>query len=311
MRVFITGGTGFVGSHVARRLVREGHAVHLLVRPTASYERISDIQDAVTIHLGDVIEKETLSKAISLSNPEYIFHFANAGVYGGISASAERLQEVNVGGLLNLLDALRPYPYKAFVNVGSSSEYGIKTVPMREDDVCAPVNAYGISKLQATECASAEAKEHKKPIATFRLFSPYGPYDDSSRLIMQAIRNLSSKSVFRLPHPDAMRDYVYIDDVVDVLVQAAQNLNEHAGEVFNVGSGHMVRAAEVVQNIATELAAEAFLATLPKPEGPLGPQESPCWVADMEKTKNAFHWSAQVPLTEGLHRTIVWSRLQV
>jgi len=215
--------------------------------------------------------------------------------------------EVNVQGLENLLTALRPHSYTAFVNIGSSSEYGFKTAPMREDDTCDPASAYAASKLAATELATAEAKEYGKPIATFRLFSPYGPADDPSRLIMQAIRNLASKTSFRLPHPDAVRDYVYIDDVVDLLVSAPGQIEGKKGELFNVGSGKEVHAMRVVEIIAQKLHAEDFLRALSLPKGSLGPTESPSWAADMKKTAETFSWAARVNISDGLDRTIDWA----
>lgn len=306
MKAFLTGATGFVGSHVARKLVKSGVEVHILARKDSSFVRLNDVRSELTIHLGEMTDAESIARAVSAARPDRIFHFANAGVYGGISTSSERLTEVNTAGLVNLLVALRALEYEAFVNIGSSSEYGLKTSPMREDDVCEPISVYGTSKLVATRAATVEAMEYEKPIATFRLFSPYGPFDDPSRLIMQATRSLAARTPFRLPHPDAVRDYEYIDDVVDLLTCAAGNIGKHSGEVFNVGSGREVRATEVVETIARLTHTEEFLHILPPNSGSLGESESPRWVADTAKTNKAFSWSARTSLTDGLASTVAW-----
>lgn len=307
MKAFLTGATGFVGSHVARRLVSDGAEVHLMARAGSSLWRIEDICDRVTMHAGDVTDHARLKEIAQDVRPDIIFHFANAGVYGGVSATPQQLMGVNGIGLANLLEAFRDIPYRSFVNIGSSSEYGIQESPMRETDSCQPMNAYGITKLAATLAATLEAKSNQKPVATFRLFSPFGPYDDPSRLIMQASRNLSARVPFRMPHPDSVRDYIYIDDAVDLLVQVAPQIEKYPGEVFNLGSGTETHVTDVLAEIARLTGAGDFLATLPPGGGPLGMSESPRWVADMTKTYEAFGWKPKLSVAEGLAITVPWA----
>lgn len=307
MRAFLTGATGFVGSHVAHRLVQDGVEVHVLVRDVSSLGRLYDIYDKITLHEGDVTDIESLKRAASLALPEHIYHFANAGVYGGVSASPQRLQEVNTIGLMNLLEAFREIPYSACINVGSSSEYGPKNTPMQEDDVCNPVNAYGISKLAATQTALLEAVLFGKPISTFRLFSPFGPHDDASRLVSKALNHFSGgEPPMRFPHKDAMRDYIYIDDVTDLLVLAANTLKAHQGEVFNVGTGVETPVHDVLSLIARTMGSEASLPSYPEEANTLPFGESPRWVADMEKTFTAFPWRPKHSVEQGIQKTIAW-----
>jgi len=308
MRVFVTGATGFVGSHMVRRLLMEGADVHILARRNSSLVRIEDIVTKLTVHNGDIMDSQSLVEILAKIQPDRIFHFANAGVYGGVSAESEELHRINVTGLENLLNAARSLDYEAFVNIGSSSEYGPKKMPMKEDDECNPVSAYGFSKLQATKLSQQEAVLYQKPIATFRIFSPYGPHDNPSRLIMQAIGHFSSKTQFRTPHKNAVRDYVYIDDVINALVIASGNLKTHTGEIFNLGSGAEVKVWTVLEQLARILNAEAFFEKLVPSNDIVSPTESPCWVADISKLKTTFPWEPTVALEDGLSRVAAWAQ---
>lgn len=301
MKVLVTGATGFVGARFVRHLLMKGDEVHIIARTPSNLGRLQDVADRIMVHEADLTSATLLTEVVSKIPLGRIFHFANQGVHAGDSIPAERFHEVNTQGLANLLEALRPLTYEAFVNVGSSSEYGLTDAPMRESDVCTPVSAYGISKLKATALATAEANEHGKPVATFRIFSPYGPEDDARRLIPTVVRSLKDGSAFMRPHPDAKRDYIYVDDIVELLYDAASVLKEHAGEVFNVGRGEELRADVVVAEIARLMGKS--IDGVPQ-AAILAPTEPARWVADMTKTFAAFSWRPTTSLEEGLTRTI-------
>ncbi|HEY4514280.1 MAG TPA: NAD(P)-dependent oxidoreductase [Candidatus Paceibacterota bacterium] len=303
MRILITGASGFVGSHLARALVARGEDVHIVLRNNSRTWRIDEILPRLSVHRADLTDREEVRRVAAEFKPEIIYHFANAGVYGGISSDFRELFTVNTIGLLNLLESFSGY--RAFINVGSSSEYGLKEEPMRESDRCEPMNFYGVSKLAATLIASLEARLKNSPIATFRLFSPYGPFDDGRRLIARAILACVSREPFNLPHPRAVRDYIFIDDVVDFLAAAPEGVANKKGEVFNLGSGKENHAADVVSLIAKKMGAGDFVAKL-RSSDELGPSESPRWQADMEKTFSAFASRPAHDLENGLARTIEW-----
>jgi len=308
MNVLVTGATGFVGARLVRhlRVSAPKTNIHIIARSTSNTWRLADYLDQITIHEGDVTDLGSLVRAVAISKPTHIYHFANAGVYGGVSATPARLLEVNTIGLAHLLEALRDTPYEGFVNIGSSSEYGLKGAPMRETDSCEPVNAYGISKLAATHLATLEALTYDKSIATFRLFSPFGPQDDASRLISKAIVSMSRGTPMRVPHPDAVRDYVYVDDAVELFADAAKSLARVKGEIFNVGGGIETRVVDVLSIIHGAVGSKS-VGDVPV-VSPLPASESPRWVADMEKTYDAFVWRPKHTVEGGLTKTIAWFR---
>ncbi len=304
-KILITGATGFTGSNLARKLssLDKGEEIHILTRVGSNFWRISDILEKIHNHSVDLLEEEKLKKILWDIQPDYIFHLANTGVYGGISVSDEELVKVNLMGLINLVSALENVSYKGFINVGSSSEYGSKDKPMEETDLCEPMNVYGITKLAATRYASFIAKSQDKPIITFRLFSPFGPYDDHRRLITKTILDVSDNKELSLANPNAVRDYIFIDDVIELFLRAKDKVGDFKGEIFNVGSGKEYKISEVVDLIIKIINPGYKIKWGVAPARPWEPKN---WEADMSKTFSAFKWRPHYSLEEGLKKTIGW-----
>ena len=304
-KILITGTTDFVGSNLLWQLIGGGDEIHILNRRTSNFWRIADLMGRVKNHEIDLLEGKKLSEVIQGIQPDYIFHLANAGVYGGVSSSDADLVKVNLLGLVNLLEALEHIPYQGFINVGSSSEYGLKDGPMRESDICEPVNVYGITKLAATCYASYWGRVKQKPVLTFRLFSPYGPFDDHRRLISRAILESLAGHDLALANPNAVRDYIFIDDVIDLFLEAKDMATAHAGEGFNVGTGKEHAIRDVVDAIARAMKTNAKI-EWGKAAAHAG--EPPKWEADMTKTFAAFTWRPRHSLETGLGEAIRWFR---
>jgi len=174
---------------------------------------------------------------------------------------------------------------------------------MNENDVCRPVNAYGVTKLAATSYASLWGLTRGKPVVTLRLFSPFGPYDDKERLISSLALRIVNDQELALATPHAVRDYIFIDDVVEIAVEATRKARESCGEVFNVGSGKEHTVEHIVHTVVGILGSEKKVQwgnATPRPG------ESRKWEADMEKTFAFFNWRPKYSLEEGLRRTTDW-----
>ena len=248
-KVLVTGATGFVGANLVRRLVREDYEVHIFTRASSNKWRLTDVLSKLNDHTVDLLEENKLKGLIKEIEPEIIFHLAAAGIYGGVHLPEKNLIETNFWGAVNLLNACNDIDYKCFINTGSSSEYGPKKHPMKETDVCEPINMYGITKCAATLYGRFVAKTKDKPIVGFRLFSPYGPYDDKTRLITYAIINALQNNDLNLANPKAVRDYIYIEDILDLYMKSIDKAYKLKGEVFNGGSGSQTTIHYVVNKI--------------------------------------------------------------
>ncbi len=245
-RVLITGGTGFVGSNLARRLVLDGHKVHLIVRPEFTSWRIDEIRNDIILHIIDLCNKEGVKKLVLDLHPEWIFHLA---AYGAYSRQTEMYDIVltNFLGTVNLLTACLTCGFEAFVNTGSSSEYGFKNHAPAENEFLEPNSFYAVSKASSTLFCRYTAQQYNVNVPTLRLYSVYGPYEDPRRLIPQMVINGLHGKYPNLVNQDTARDFIFINDVIDVFLAAAMAQTSEYGEVYNVGSGKQTSLKQLVE----------------------------------------------------------------
>lgn len=300
--VLLTGSTGFTGANLAIKLVNEGYDVHIITRKTSNKWRLSSVLNKLREHVVDLREGDKLKEIVLKIKPNIIFHLATAGIYGGKHLPEKDIVDINMIGTFNLINACREVDYKCFVNTGSSAEYGPKKEKMKESDICEPINMYAITKVASSLYASMIAKIKNKPIINFRLFSPFGPFDDSSRLMTYAITNAIKNKDLELANPEAVRDYIYVGDVVDYYLEAIDKAEQLKGETFNIGSGKEKKISFVIEKIM-ELSSSKSKTLWNKVE----PRkiDAPFWEADMNKTDKAFTVN-RAKFEDALKETIDW-----
>jgi len=300
-RVLVTGATGFVSANLTRRLLQEGANVHLLLRDQSDPWRLADVLDRVQIHRADLREATRLADVMSAVKPDLIYHCAAFGGYPG-ETDFDAIVDTNLRGTINLLQAVSRHSYRCVVHAGSSSEYGMKSAPMKEDDILEPITPYGVTKAAATLYCQMTARATAKPIVTARLFSPYGPYEESGRLIPSVIRACLLGEDPEVTEGRQVRDFVFIDDVVDCLLRLP-DAGLRPGEILNVGSGRQTSVRDVVQRIVE------LTGTSARPRwGTAAPRpyETTTWVADLSKVRSLVGWQPMTDLDEGLRQTIAW-----
>jgi len=301
--ILVTGATGFVGSNLVRRLISKGHYIHILTRKLSNTWRLFDCFSDLYNHTIDLVNKEELKGLINKIQPDVIFHLATSGIYGGIRRPDREVIETNFLGTVNLINACNDIDYECFVNTGSSSEYGPKKESMKETDLCEPINLYGISKCAATLYGQCIAQSKDKPIIGLRLFSPFGPFDDKSRLMTYAITNALQNKTLLLGNPNSVRDYIYIEDVLDIYIQSMKIAPRLKGEVFNVGSGSQQTVSYIVNKIIeitdskSEIKWNSFSGRA---------HDTEKWEADIEKVSRCFNWHPKYHLDDGIRQTISW-----
>ena len=301
-RILITGATGFIGANLARHFLRKGADISILVRETSNLWRIDTIKKAVSIFYVDLLDDVRLNEVCSMAKPDYIFH---AAVYGGYpdQTDVNRIYQTNFLGTVNLLRACNRVGFELFLNFGSSSEYGVKNSPMKEEDSLEPITDYGVSKSASTLYCQSIFRREKKAIVTLRLFSPYGYYETHSRLIPSVIISCLKLKNPQLSSPCSVRDFIFIEDVLQICESVIKNKEEVKGEIFNVGYGHQHSIGDVVKMVI-KLTGDKVS---PEWEKVTNPRTEPGrWEADISKAKMLLDWQPEYDLPSGLKKTINW-----
>lgn len=275
----ITGSHGFIGTALQQELQSQGHEVTSLPRKL-------------------LWDQEDLSEYLWRHQPDWIFH---CGAYGNKYQQTDDYETIfsNIMGTVNLLYASQNIPYKALINVGSSSEYGFKLRPMVETDSLDTDTFYGVTKASATLLCRAFAKKFSKPIVTVRPFSIYGPGDDPDHFIPTAIKCFRTNQELSLSK--GVHDWTHVDDLISGMLTVAKNADKLTGGVVNIGTGKQVTNFEVVSILRGILGIPGNVRHVE----PLRDYDTTAsWVADNSLIKS-LGWKPKQSLEEGLERLAI------
>ncbi|MGF1507188.1 MAG: lipopolysaccharide biosynthesis protein RfbH [Anaerolineae bacterium] len=292
-RVFVTGGTGFVGSHLVRRLVEEGAIVSVLARGTSDPWRIGSMLDAVDVLDVDICDESALRAAVGRVQPEIVFHLAAAGVHDPFITEEVALRG-NLQGTINVMRAAAAADVRRIVHTGTSYEYG----DTAQAGHISPISIYAASKAAAWAFCQMYTRTSGWPIVTLRLFQVYGP-GQRSTLIPTAIEAGQNGLEFAITEGEQVRDWVYIDDVVEAFILAAVTEGIE-GRTYDVATGHGMNIRDIVQELFTHFP-EAHLQI-----GALPYRPGEVWslIGNPEPLKDELGWEPHVTIPEGLAQTI-------
>lgn len=301
-RVVVTGGTGFVGANLVRRLVADGYQTHLLVRPEFSSWRIDPIRDQISIHEVRLSDAERVTSTLKTIAPAWLFHLAADGAYSW-QTDENRMYETNVVGTKSLLAAALDSGVETFVNTGSSSEYGRQDHAPAETEQGEAETTYGRTKAIATATCFYAAHMYAIRLCTLRLYSAYGPFEDPRRLLPSLIVH-GRRGVFPpLVDPQTARDFVHVDDVVSAYLSAVQHQGTAPGAIYNVGTGVQTTIGEVVD------VARRVLNIPGEPQwGSMAPRiwDTDTWVSDPRKIRAELGWKPRYTFEAGFRQTAAW-----
>ena len=303
-KVLITGGTGFIGANIVRRLLKDGHDVHLLVRKEYDNARLDDVIDNLRFYEADLTDLSSLDTVLMLVKPDWVFHLSVYGAYSHQN-DGRTIFETNVLGTMNLINACIKCGFEVFVNTGSSSEYGYKDHPSRETELLEPASTYAVSKAATTMFCGYIAREKNVMIPTLRLYSVYGPYEDDGRLVPTLIRFGTQGYFPPLVDPDIAHDFVFVDDVVEAYLLAAMSKEQQCDAIYNVGTGVQTNIREIVD------VASRQMDILEEPQwGTMANRrwDTSCWIADNRLIRKQLGWTPSHSLEEGFRKTLSWYR---
>lgn len=301
--ILITGGAGFIGSHLARACLWEGANVSVLVLPGSRLWRIEDIKEEIRIWEGSVTDSAYVNDVIQRIRPDIVFHLAALIERTRSFEAFPKLYDVHVHGTKNLIEALKKVSgLERFVHVGTIEEYGSGKAPFKEGQREMPVSLYSLTKMMATKLVEYTAHEEGFPALIVRPSLIYGPYQGFGMLIPDAIRACLEGRDFPMTKGEQTRDFLFVEDLVEALARASCAPGAE-GIIVNLGSGTEKKVREVVETVKRIAGGPGSIqfGALPYKAG----ENMHFWL-DSSRAAMVLGWKARTQLHEGLARTVAW-----
>ena len=300
--VLVTGGTGFVGSRLVRRLTAEGARVIVSLLSTDTVGSTTSLQGVARIVPLDVRDEEAVSDCMMEYRPEIVFHLAALVSSDRDPTLLPRMFDINHRGTVHLLSAAEKLGNVRVVHMGSCEEYGDGPVPFREGQREQPVSPYGLSKLAAT---NACLYYHRRALLSAVVLRPtviYGPGETRASLLSSVVEAYMQGQTPCMSPGEQTRDFVYVDDVVEACLRSGVCAGA-GGKIINVGTGTEITVAEAARKVQ-----ERSQRSEPPDTGisPYRENEIMRYVASTERAREILGWKAAVTIEEGIDR--LWTR---
>lgn len=299
--VLVTGGSGFIGSHLVKRLLEDNCQVYVIDKEKGP--NLEDVADRVTLCRIDLRDYNALKEFVKKIKPKKIFHLAACINRERSLSGAQELVDTNITGTKNLIESLENIDYDTFISAGSCEEYGPKnkapfTEDMRED----PSSPYSWTKTAIAYLLKTGDNMGGRRTVILRPTIVFGPNQRNNLLIPNVIVSALLGKELKLVSGKQTRDFIYVSDVVDAYIKAA-TVDDARGKIINVGVGKEESVRGIVVKILDMMGnpIEANFGTIPDPE-----KEIYSYYPDISLAKRVLEWEPRIGLEEGLKKTIAW-----
>ena len=302
-KFLITGGAGFVGTHMIEALLKRGSRVRVLDNFSCSDRRTLDpFRKQIELVEGDVRNVRDVKKAVE--GQEVVFHFAAIRSVGKSVEDPLLAHEVNASGTLVLLEESARAKVKHFIFTSTSAVYGASISRFQKEDIeKRPLSPYGVAKLAAEHYARYYFLEKKLPTTSVRIFNVYGPRQNPESKYSLVVPGVLSRIVRHEPpviegSGHQTRDFIYIGDILEAFLKITGNRKAY-GEVYNLGSGEATSIKKIVHSLL-RLSGSSLKAV----RGPRRPGDPDRTCADISKIRRELGWLPRISLEEGLRKTV-------
>jgi UDP-glucuronate 4-epimerase len=309
MRILVTGGAGFIGSHLVEKLLATGHEVSILddfndfYDPQIKRANVERVAGDVAIHRIDLRDSAAVNLLFHREKFDAIAHLA---ARAGVRPSIQQPQlyfDTNVSGTLHLLEAARMTGIERFLFASSSSVYGIcRTVPFSEDvHLTQTISPYAATKVAGEFLCSTYSHLYRMRIVALRFFTVYGARQRPDLAIHQFSRKIhAGQPIDQFGDGTTRRDYTYIDDIIQG-VMAAFNYDGPLFDIFNLGESDTIQLKDLIAAIEKALGKKAKINQLPEQPG-----DVPLTCADISKARKLLNYNPSTPLSVGLPKFVEW-----
>jgi UDP-glucuronate 4-epimerase len=309
MHYFVTGGAGFIGSHLVEALLTQGHEVTIIddfnhyYSPKIKRLNIAGFKDQVTIIEGDIRDAILVERTFAKGNFDTVIHLAaRAGVRPSIQ-SPKLYFTTNIDGTFNLLDACRHHEVKDFMFASSSSIYGVnEKVPFAETDALTrTISPYAATKLAGEQICSNYAHLFGVRCMCLRFFTVYGPRQRPDLAISKFTeRILAGETIQQYGDGTTARDYTYVEDIVDGIL-ATTDYHESDFEIFNLGGSATTTLSELIKMVEKACGMAAQIEVVGNQPG-----DVPRTYADINKAHDLLGYSPKTPIADGIKKYVEW-----
>jgi UDP-glucuronate 4-epimerase len=309
MRILVTGGAGFIGSHLVEKLLAAGHEVAVLddfndfYDPQIKHANIAGFAKDVTMHHVDLRDGDSVRNLFHRQKFKTVAHLAaRAGVRPSIQ-HPQLYYDTNISGTLHLLDAASVTKVERFIFASSSSVYGAsRTVPFSEDQhLTQTLSPYAATKIAGEFLCSTFSHLYQMRMIVLRYFTVYGPRQRPDLAIHQFTRRIhASQAIDQFGDGSTRRDYTYIDDVIQGTM-AALKYDGPLFDIFNLGESETIQLKDLIGAIENALGKKAKINRLPEQAG-----DMPLTYADISKARKLLGYNPTTRFSDGLPRFIDW-----
>ena len=311
MKILITGGAGFIGSHFVERCLRLGHSVDVVDEfndfydPAIKRANVAAFAKDAPVHALDIRDADAMLRLVKEGRYDTIVHLAaRAGVRPSIS-DPRLYVETNILGTLNLLEAAKQANVPRFISASSSSVYGVlKTLPFREDlALTQTISPYAATKLAAEQICSNYSHLFGLRTINLRFFTVYGPRQRPDLAIHSFSRAIwEGRSIQQFGDGTTRRDYTYVDDIMQGM-EACLGYEGQLCDVFNLGESQTTTLTDLIATIEASLGKKAVIQKMPDQPG-----DVPVTYADISKARTLLGYSPHTKIAEGIPKFAEWFR---
>ena len=293
--LLILGGTGFIGKHVAKRAIQEEYETYIFCRNIPKIEE--RIKGCKYLHC-DLTNKDNI-KITKNYKFNYVINLSGDIIHDDFKNGGKSVIDIHLNALINLLSIMPRDNLLGFVQIGSSDEYGDSPSPQIEKQKEKPFSSYSYAKFAATHFIQYLSRTECFPGKVLRPFLIYGPGQDENRLIPYVIKKALNNEVIQISSGNQLRDFLYIQDAVDVIFLALVN-DKINGKIINIGSGKPVK----VKNIVEEIIANIGLGKAVYGQRELRKGEIFSLYPNIEYAKKFLSWEPKISLKAGINKII-------
>lgn len=311
MRILLTGGAGFIGSHLAERILAKGDDVFVIdnfdkyYHPRIKRKNIKKALASPNYRLleGDIRDRFFLERVFQKSEFDSVIHLAaKAGVRSSLKDPVS-YADVNLTGTINLLEISRKHKVSSFLFGSSSSVYGDCNIPYKESELdLKPLSPYGATKLAGEQVCYIYHRLYGMKITILRFFTVYGPRQRPDMAIHKFTRLIEDNKPIQIyGKGDSQRDYTYIDDIVSGIMASLRRKFDF--EVVNLGNSRRIKLLQLIRILEEKLQKKAKLIFLPEEKA----EPKVTW-ASIAKASRLLDFRPQTPFEEGIERFLEWYR---